>query len=186
MAKKTRAPATKKSPTVEDKRVPAITGERNYIDLKPESKWSSDEDTHTLVINLPYFKLEDINVSVDTSNNTVSVKCESQIPLNIWMRFAGDFPLPEKCNVNEVKAKYENGLLSVKFPKIVNEDEEEHEEGHEEGHEEDEELGDEEDETMKKMSKHGVDGQVKMIILTGVTILIVLVVLWMSPFKSQD
>lgn len=124
------------------------------------------------------FKVEDMNVSVDTGSNTLSVKCESQVPLNMWMRFAGDFPLPEKCNVNEVKAKYENGLLSVKFPKIINEDEEEHEE--------DEELGDEEDETMKKMSKHGIDGQLKMIILTGVTLLIAVVVLWMSPFKSQD
>lgn len=84
--------------------------------------------------------------------------------------------MPEECDINGMKAKYENGVLCLIFPKVIHEEEDEGQE-------------DSEVEIMKK-SKHevgkkvqvimGMNNSTRQLILNVFAALLVLVVLWMS------
>ncbi|KAH7661590.1 Small heat shock protein HSP20 protein [Dioscorea alata] len=153
-----------------------IEVERNFIELRPTSKWSQSGDAYTLLIDLPDFQKEQIRISIDDPSNTLSIRCERPIPGDPWWRFTGDFPVPEECDINGMKAKYENGVLCLIFPKVIHEEEDEGQE-------------DDEVEIMKK-SKHevgkkvqvvmGMNNSTKQLILNVFAALLVLLVLWMS------
>ncbi|KAJ0982584.1 hypothetical protein J5N97_010839 [Dioscorea zingiberensis] len=152
--------------------------QRTYLDLSPESKWTVDENGYTLLINLPDFQKEQTSITISNSSNTLSIKWESPVIGNPWWRFHRDFPVPENCNVDGVKAKYKDGLLYVIFPKLINGDEGEGEE----------------EEEIKRKSKYGVGRQIELIkgisnpilMLNVVAILIVLLVLWMSLTHKRN
>ncbi|CAL5190358.1 unnamed protein product [Lathyrus oleraceus] len=92
--------------------------ERVYKDLQPYFDWTEDEASSTLVLMLPGFTKEQLRVQV-TSNGVLRINCERQGIENIWHRFGKEFPIPPYCDTKNVDAKFEGGVLSVKFPKLI-------------------------------------------------------------------
>ncbi|XP_045831852.1 uncharacterized protein LOC123923213 [Trifolium pratense] len=92
--------------------------ERFYKDLQPYFEWNEDEVSATLVLMLPGFTKEQLRVQV-TSKGVLRINCERQGIENIWHRFGKEFPIPTYCDPNDVNAKFERGVLSIKFPKLI-------------------------------------------------------------------
>ncbi|GAU14529.1 hypothetical protein TSUD_250710 [Trifolium subterraneum] len=92
--------------------------ERVYKDLQPYFEWNEDEVSATLVLMLPGFTKEQLRVQV-TSKGVLRINCERQGIGNIWHRFGKEFPIPPYCDNNDVNAKFERGVLSIKFPKLI-------------------------------------------------------------------
>lgn len=44
---------------------------------------------------------------------------ERQVEGNKWRRFYIEFPAPQDSNTNDIGAKFEKGILYVKFPKLI-------------------------------------------------------------------
>ncbi|ONK65085.1 uncharacterized protein A4U43_C07F33450 [Asparagus officinalis] len=95
---------------------------RSYEDFIPSSHWIREEGSDTLVIELPGFKKEHLKVQLDNHTN---LRTSGQRPLtgNQWLRFRGEFQIPDKYNTGKARAKFENGLLTVNLPKLITEPE---------------------------------------------------------------
>ncbi|XP_058745135.1 inactive protein RESTRICTED TEV MOVEMENT 2-like [Vicia villosa] len=95
--------------------------ERVYKDLQPYFEWIEDEASATLILMLPGFTKEQLRVQV-TSKGVLRINCERQGIQNMWHRFGKEFPIPQYCDTNDVNAKFERGVLSIKFPKLITPD----------------------------------------------------------------
>ncbi|KAJ4788501.1 hypothetical protein LUZ62_039747 [Rhynchospora pubera] len=93
-------------------------GDRSYVDFEPTFEWSRGEETDILRVHLPGFKREQIKVQVDSYGN-LRTTGERPVEGNRWSRFWKDFRLPNNCNVNEIRAKFENETLFVTLPKQI-------------------------------------------------------------------
>eukprot|EP01035_Chromulina_nebulosa_P018973 gene18973-24784_t len=110
--------------------------------LNMKSDLIERDDCYTLAVELPGIRKEDIEVSIENDNVTVTATknecCEdivtkkgsssSQVPANNnWYhfrerqygRFQRTFKLPSNADPNKAVAKNENGTLLLQFPKIV-------------------------------------------------------------------
>ncbi|KAG1333924.1 putative inactive protein RESTRICTED TEV MOVEMENT 2 [Cocos nucifera] len=65
-------------------------------------------------------KKEQIRVQLDNFGN-LRISGERPLADNKWSRFHKMFQVPEDCNVAEIQAKFENGSLYVKLPKLITE-----------------------------------------------------------------
>lgn len=54
-----------------------------------------------------------------TSTPALRINGERQIFENKRRRFAREFSIPSYCDTNEVSAKFEGGVLTIKFPKLI-------------------------------------------------------------------
>ncbi|XP_015973538.1 inactive protein RESTRICTED TEV MOVEMENT 2-like [Arachis duranensis] len=90
---------------------------RVYQDFEPFYEWNEDQATATLTVMLPGFRREQLKVQV-TSKPVLRINGEREVTQNVWRRFAKEFNIPSYCDTNEVTAKFERGMLNVKFPKI--------------------------------------------------------------------
>ncbi|KAJ0964096.1 hypothetical protein J5N97_029218 [Dioscorea zingiberensis] len=91
---------------------------RSYEPYDPTYQMIEGGEADTLSVHLPGFKKEQIKVQVDTFG-TLRVNAERPIEGNRWSRVRKDFIVPKNCNVNEIKAKFENGILYVILPKPI-------------------------------------------------------------------
>lgn len=64
------------------------------------------------------FKREQIKLQIDDYGK---IKISGERPLinDRWKRFLKEFYVPDHCNVGEISAKFENGLLRIILPKFV-------------------------------------------------------------------
>lgn len=78
------------------------------------------------------FKKEYLKVQIDNHGNVKISGARPLQPLDAskWSRFRKDFKVPTKCDASSIRAKFENGSLSVFMPKLENKniDEEDKEE----------------------------------------------------------
>ncbi|KAI8571536.1 hypothetical protein RHMOL_Rhmol01G0127300 [Rhododendron molle] len=86
-----------------------------YEDFTPTSEWKKQEQSQLLLVYLPGFAKEQINVSIE-GKNTLRVRGQSLVGGNKWSRFQEDFRIPEDSNISGVRAKFEGETLTVTFP----------------------------------------------------------------------
>ncbi|KAK7372642.1 hypothetical protein VNO80_06029 [Phaseolus coccineus] len=89
-----------------------------YQDFDPYFEWSEDEGNATLTVMLPGFTKEQMKVQV-TSTPALRINGERQIIENKRRRFGIEFSIPPYCDTNDVSAKFEGGVLTIKFPKLI-------------------------------------------------------------------
>ncbi|QCE01499.1 HSP20 family protein [Vigna unguiculata] len=90
----------------------------DYQDFDPYFEWSEDEGSATLIVMLPGFTKEQLRVQV-TSAPMLRINGERQILENKRRRFSREFSIPPYCDTNDVSAKFEGGVLTIKFPKLI-------------------------------------------------------------------
>ncbi|ONK68864.1 uncharacterized protein A4U43_C05F16840 [Asparagus officinalis] len=90
---------------------------RSYEDFQPSFKWIKEDESNTIVINLPGFRTEDLKVQRDNFGN-LRVSGERPLSRDRWSRFCKDFHIPDDTKKSEIRAIFENGNLSVILPKL--------------------------------------------------------------------
>ncbi|KAL6276710.1 hypothetical protein ACE6H2_020311 [Prunus campanulata] len=102
---------------MEGKPVAANTN-RVYQDIEPLEEWVREQASDAFLVHLSGYKKENLKIQV-TSARYVKVLGERPLGGNNWERFRKEFPIPSNCDPNDISAKFENGVLSVKLPKMI-------------------------------------------------------------------
>ncbi|XP_043718041.1 inactive protein RESTRICTED TEV MOVEMENT 2-like [Telopea speciosissima] len=84
----------------------------------PSSEWIQEEGSDTLAINLPGFKKEEIRVQLNAPQN-LKITGERNLGDNKWSRFEKNVKIPDNCDVNGLKAKFDNGFLYIIMPSKI-------------------------------------------------------------------
>lgn len=96
---------------------------RNY---QPAVNIKEGEEGFTLEVAAPGATKEDFELTIDRNVLTVSSKVENKSEESneeytrkefSYMNFSRSFNMPETVDLENVKAKYENGILNVSIPK---------------------------------------------------------------------
>ncbi|KAJ8568366.1 hypothetical protein K7X08_027899 [Anisodus acutangulus] len=90
-----------------------------YEDFVPTTELVQEQDSDTLLLDLTGYKKEQMRVQV---TKTGILKISGQRPVigqNKELRFQKDFPVSENCDKTKISAKFENGILYVKQPKLI-------------------------------------------------------------------
>uniref|UniRef100_A0A5B7BWT1 Putative inactive protein RESTRICTED TEV MOVEMENT 2-like n=1 Tax=Davidia involucrata TaxID=16924 RepID=A0A5B7BWT1_DAVIN len=91
---------------------------REYEDFEPKSEWVEEEVCDTLLLYLPGFKKEQLKVQLTTTKN-LRISGERQLRENKWNRFLKEFPVSANCEAHKITAKFEDGILYVRQPKLI-------------------------------------------------------------------
>ncbi|KAJ8574420.1 hypothetical protein K7X08_026225 [Anisodus acutangulus] len=89
-----------------------------YEDFVPSSKLVKKQHSDTLHLTLPGFKKEQLRVQL-TRTGILKISGQRPIGQNKWQRFQKEFPVAENCDKSKISAKFENGILHVKQPKLI-------------------------------------------------------------------
>ncbi|XP_055815307.1 inactive protein RESTRICTED TEV MOVEMENT 2-like [Solanum dulcamara] len=89
-----------------------------YEDFVLSPKLVQEEHFDTIHLNLQGFKKEQLTV-VLTSTGILKISGQRPIGTNKWQRFQKEFPVAENCDRSKISAKFENGILYVKQPKLT-------------------------------------------------------------------
>ncbi|XP_043717959.1 inactive protein RESTRICTED TEV MOVEMENT 2-like [Telopea speciosissima] len=92
------------------------TQRRSYEEFQPSLDWKREEGHDTLVIPLPGFKKDQINLQISYLGN-LKISGERPLEENRWSRFHKDFLIPKDCNADGIHAKFVGEVLSVTMPK---------------------------------------------------------------------
>ncbi|XP_059431033.1 inactive protein RESTRICTED TEV MOVEMENT 2-like [Corylus avellana] len=95
-----------------------VPANRVYEDIDPSTEWAREQDHDTLILVLPGFKRDQLKVQV-TSTRILRVSGERLLDNNKWRRFQKEFPIASNIDTNSITAKYENGMLYIKHPKLL-------------------------------------------------------------------
>ncbi|XP_021825227.1 circumsporozoite protein-like [Prunus avium] len=89
-----------------------------FQDIEPLEEWVREQASDAFLVHLSGYKKENLKIQV-TSARYVRVLGERPLGDNKWERFRKEFPIPSNCDPNDISAKFENGVLSVKLPKMI-------------------------------------------------------------------
>ncbi|OIT38614.1 PREDICTED: protein RESTRICTED TEV MOVEMENT 2-like [Nicotiana attenuata] len=89
-----------------------------YEDFVPTTELVQEQDSDTLLLNLTGFKKEQVRVQL-TKSGILKISGQRPVGQNKWLRFQKDFPVSENCDKTKISAKFENGILYVKQPKLI-------------------------------------------------------------------
>ncbi|KAH7853945.1 hypothetical protein Vadar_008377 [Vaccinium darrowii] len=88
----------------------------SYEDFEPFCNWLRDNECETLVVHLPAFKKEQLNVQIHCST-TVKISGERLVDATKKSRFYKEITIPKVCDSKEIHAKFSGGLLHIVMPK---------------------------------------------------------------------
>ncbi|KAE9602171.1 putative HSP20-like chaperone [Lupinus albus] len=99
-------------------RVSTISGNPVVEEIIPNSGWTEDPSGHYLLVDLPDFRKEEVDLQVDSSGSII-VRGERKV--NEWKRihFQLIFPVPEDSDADKVAGKFDAGILYVTVPKRI-------------------------------------------------------------------
>ncbi|GAB4855205.1 hypothetical protein Ancab_023831 [Ancistrocladus abbreviatus] len=87
-----------------------------YEDFKPMPEWQHEEGADVLLLHLPGFMKEQLRILAD-SRGILRIRGERLVAGNKRSRFQEEIQVPEDCTINEIRAKFERGILRVTMPK---------------------------------------------------------------------
>ncbi|KAL9244403.1 hypothetical protein vseg_018183 [Gypsophila vaccaria] len=89
-----------------------------YEDFKPTSELKHEEGVDVLLYHLPGFVKEQIRIIAE-SKGILRVHGERLIANNKWSRFQEEVAVPEDCNLGEIRAKFDDGVLRITMPRAI-------------------------------------------------------------------
>ncbi|KAL8531076.1 hypothetical protein ACS0TY_007909 [Phlomoides rotata] len=82
--------------------------------FEPSFDLIQEDDCNTLLLYLP----EELRVQL-TRSRVLKISGTRVIGDNKWSSFQKDFPIPENCDTSRISAKFEEGILYVRQPKVI-------------------------------------------------------------------
>ncbi|XP_020231990.1 uncharacterized protein LOC109812438 [Cajanus cajan] len=88
-------------------------------EIVPNSAWTEDHAHHFLLVDLPEFTKEEVELQVDSSTGRIFVKGERQTDEHKCFRFELAFPLPADSDMDNISGNFdsETEILHVYVPK---------------------------------------------------------------------
>ena len=102
-------------------------GSDTMADFKPAVNTREGKDAYHVDVDLPGVKKEDININVENNILTISGNRESKKEVkeedyyrveSSYGKFERSFTLPEKVDIENIRAACEDGVLEVIIPKL--------------------------------------------------------------------
>ena len=103
------------------------TSEQSMVDFRPKVNTRETEDNYHIEVELAGVKKENVDIKVDGNVLTISgernvrdeVKDEDYHKVESrYGLFSRSFTLPEKVDIGNIQAQFENGILEVTIPKL--------------------------------------------------------------------
>ncbi|XP_049378990.1 inactive protein RESTRICTED TEV MOVEMENT 2-like [Solanum stenotomum] len=91
---------------------------QTYEDFVPTTELVQEQDSDTLLIDLTGFKKEQVRVQL-IRTGVLKISGQRPVAESKWLRFQKDFPVSQNCDKTKISAKFENGILHVKQPKLI-------------------------------------------------------------------
>ncbi|CAL9116074.1 unnamed protein product [Musa textilis] len=98
-----------------ERRPAAARGKRAYDNFVPSHEVVREKDAEIFLIQLPGFKKEHIRIQINDFGR-LKISGERPVADDLWSRFLKQLQVPDYCNVSEIKAKFEDGLLYIIKP----------------------------------------------------------------------
>jgi HSP20 family protein len=101
--------------------------EQEMIDFRPKVNTREAEESYYIEVELPGVKKDKVDIKVDGNVLTISgertirdeVKDEDYHKIeSLYGLFSRSFTLPEKVDIGNIQAEFENGILEVSIPKL--------------------------------------------------------------------
>jgi len=98
------------------------------FDFTPSVNTREGDDAYYIDVDLPGIKKDDVEISVDKNLLTIKGKREIKNELkeedyyrieSSYGTFSRSFTLPEKVDIENIKASNENGVLEIVIPKLT-------------------------------------------------------------------
>ncbi|XP_058189271.1 inactive protein RESTRICTED TEV MOVEMENT 2-like isoform X2 [Rhododendron vialii] len=102
---------------MDQKRKSAAPG-REYIDFDPDTQLVTEVDCDTLHVVLPGFTKEQLRLQLTTAQ-TLRIMGERPLANNRWLRLQREYPISTNCDTSRISAKFDNGILYARQPKLV-------------------------------------------------------------------
>lgn len=96
----------------------AKASEHTYEGFDPASDLISEKGCDTLLLYLPGFKKERLKVQL-TASGILRISGENPVGDNKWRRFHKEFKIPTNCDTKAITAKFEDGILHIRQPKLI-------------------------------------------------------------------
>jgi len=101
--------------------------EEALVDFRPNINTRETEDNYHIEVELPGVKKENVDIQVD--GNVLTISGERKIRQEVkeedyhriesrYGTFSRSFTLPEKVDIANIQAEFENGVLEVVIPKL--------------------------------------------------------------------
>ena len=103
------------------------TNEQSTVDFRPNVNTREREESYHIEVELAGVKKENVDIKVDGNVLTISgerivredVKDEDYHKVESrYGLFSRSFTLPEKVDIGNIQAEFENGMLEVTIPKL--------------------------------------------------------------------
>ncbi|KAK4743048.1 hypothetical protein SAY87_001049 [Trapa incisa] len=93
-------------------------GDIVYEDFQPRSEWVEGAAADVLTIQLPGFTKDQVKITYDEKPAWMTVRGERSVRNKVVSRFWKEFPIPEDCKFNEMRAKFDaREVLTISMPK---------------------------------------------------------------------
>lgn len=101
--------------------------DQELVAFRPNVNSREDEDRYYIEVELPGVKKDNVDIKVDGNVLTISgkrvvkdeVKDEDYHKVeSLYGLFSRSFTLPEKVDISNIEAEFENGILEVVIPKL--------------------------------------------------------------------
>lgn len=96
----------------------AAPSDRVYEDFNPRTTWNHRDAANIFVVYLPDFNKENLRVQL-TASKMLRISGQRPIGGNRWKRFLREEELPENCDTTQISAKFQDGGLEIRVPKLV-------------------------------------------------------------------
>ncbi|MCL7035169.1 hypothetical protein MKW94_028661 [Papaver nudicaule] len=97
---------------------PRTRARRSYVEFEPSSELVEEKGSETLLIELTGFSKEQAKVQLEPSGN-LKVSGERPLGNNKWSRFEKHFQISSNCNIDEIRATFEDGVLFIIMPEFT-------------------------------------------------------------------
>ncbi|XAR69855.1 hypothetical protein NMG60_11001598 [Bertholletia excelsa] len=90
----------------------------SYEDFEPFCHWEKDEKQQTLVLHLPEFRKDQLEVYVSNEGH-LRIKGERPVDETKKSRFCKEIHIPNDCQSKQTQAKFSRGRLYIMMPKKI-------------------------------------------------------------------
>ncbi|KAG7948997.1 hypothetical protein I3843_13G038100 [Carya illinoinensis] len=89
------------------------------MDFQPRSERKEEAAENIIIVHLPGFTKQRIKVTYVNRSRTVTARGEQPVVNDRWSRFNLSFPVPNNCDTDKIRAKFQHGVLSITIPKKI-------------------------------------------------------------------
>lgn len=94
--------------------------ENNYIKTKSNSIFNENDKSYFLILEMPGFDKSNIDLTIneDIINIAAQRKNIESLSNDKFINYQQSYYLPENVQIDKIKAKSKNGILSIEIPKL--------------------------------------------------------------------